>query len=299
MHSFQTAIEKGEFVITAEVAPPKGTDTARLIEISKKLSSGPKPRVHAINVTDSQRAITRMSSVSASALLRQNESEPICQMTCRDRNRIGLQGDLLGAWALGVTNILALTGDAVQIGDNREAKPVFDFDSVKLLRLIEQLNQGINVDQKPLQGRPSFFAGAAVNPNLPMEAPFKRRFEAKLKAGARFFQSQPIFDPKKLEDLWQFTHPLGAKILAGVMLLKSVKQANFLNEKVPGVLVSEDALKKLARVADPSNPTAELEAGIELAAEQIRNFRGHCDGVHIMTVGAEDRIPEILERAGV
>jgi methylenetetrahydrofolate reductase (NADPH) len=289
MKSLREALESGEFIVTAEIAPPKGTDTSRLAEIAKKLGR----RVHAINVTDNQRAITRMSSICASVVLVQNGAEPICQITCRDRNRIGLQSDLLGAWALGIKNILALTGDAVQIGDNREAKPVFDFDSVKLLKLIDRLNQGINVDGKPLSGKPDLCAGGAVNPNLPMGDPFKRRFEAKLKAGARFFQSQPIFETGKLKELWAFAHPLGAKVLAGIMLLKSIKQATFLNEKVPGVKVSDQAMKRLEKASD------QLQAGIELAAEQIRQFRGQCDGIHIMTVGAEDKIPEILERAGV
>lgn len=293
MKSLREALESGEFVITAEIAPPKGTNTSRIVEIAQKVGK----KVHAINVTDNQRAITRMSSLCASLILVQNGAEPICQITCRDRNRIGLQSDLLGAWALGIKNILALTGDAVQIGDNREAKPVFDFDSIKLLKLVDRLNQGINVDGRPLNGKPNLCAGGAVNPNLPMGDPFKRRFEAKLKAGARFFQSQPIFEIEKLKELRAFAHPLGAKVLAGVMLLKSIKQATFLNEKVPGVKVSDQAMRRLEKA--PNQLEGQLQAGIELAAEQIQAFRGHCDGVHIMTVGAEDKIPEILERAGV
>ncbi len=292
MKSLKEALEKGELVVTAEIAPPKGTDTSRLIKIAREVGS----KVHGINVTDNQRAITRMSSLCASVVLLQNGAVPICQITCRDRNRIGLQSDLLGAWALGIPYVLALTGDAVQIGDNREAKPVFDFDSIKLLKLISRLNEGINVDGKPLNGKTSLYPAAAVNPNLPMGAPFKRRFEAKLEAGARFFQSQPIFELAKLKELSEFAHPLGAKILAGVILLKSLKQAAFLNEKVPGVKVSETAMKRLE--AASQNPEGQLQAGIELAAEQIRSFRGYCSGVHIMTVGAEDKIPEILERAG-
>jgi len=289
MKSLKQALESGEFVITAEIAPPKGTDASRLEKIAPVL----KGRVHAINVTDNQRAITRMSSIAASAILIQRGAEPICQITCRDKNRIGLQSDLLGAWALGIQNILALTGDAVQIGDNREAKPVFDLDSVKLLRLIQRLNDGINVDGKGLNGRPSFFAGAAANPNLPMEAPFRRRFEAKCEAGARFFQTQPIFDVDRLKTLSEIARPLKAKVLAGVMLLKSVRQARFLNEKVPGVHVPEKEIRELEASDE------ELEAGIQLVAQQIREFRPYCDGIHIMTVGAEDRIPEILERADI
>jgi len=283
------ALQSGEFVVTAEIAPPKGTDTSRLAAIGRLL----KDRVHAINVTDNQRAITRMSSLCASAVIVSTEADPICQITCRDRNRIALQSDLLGAWALGIRNILALTGDAVQIGDNRSAKPVFDFDSIKLLRLIHQLNQGINVDGKMLSGKPELFAGAAVNPNLPMEAPFWRRFEAKVEAGAFFFQSQPIFEIEKLKQLSNGARPFKTGILAGIMLLKSTRQANFLNEKVPGVRVPDETIGEIAQSRDP------LEKGIEIAARQIREYREYCEGVHIMTVGAEDRIPEILERANV
>lgn len=287
MKSLRAALASGEFVVTAEIAPPKGTDTARLSRIAQLL----KDRVHAINVTDNQRAITRMSSILASLVLVQQGAEPICQLTCRDKNRIALQSDLLGAWAMGIKNILALTGDAVQIGDNREAKPVFDFDSVKLLQLIRRLNEGINVDGKELNGKPDLFAGAAVNPNLPMGLPFRRRFEAKLEAGAKFFQSQPIFEIEKLKGLVAIAKPLQAKILGGIILLKSVKQATFLNEKVPGVKVPSESIHQLSSSSD------QLQAGVELASQQIRQFREYCDGVHIMTVGAEDKIPEILERA--
>lgn len=287
MKNLKQALESGDFVITAEIAPPKGTDTSRLVRIARLL----RGRVHAINVTDNQRAITRMSSIAASAILVQEGAMPICQVTCRDKNRIALQSDLLGCWALGIQNILALTGDAVQIGDNPEAKPVFDFDSVKLLRLIQRLNSGVNVDSKPLSGKPDLFAGAAVNPNLPMGAPFQRRFEAKCEAGAQFFQSQPIFEIDTLKELSRIATPLKARILAGIMLLKSTKQAQFLNEKVPGVKVPPESLGHLAKSGD------ELQTGIELAAGQILKFREYCHGIHIMTVGAEDKIPEILERA--
>lgn len=216
---FRTAVKNNEFLITAEVAPPKGGDPSHMLEIAKTL----KGRVHAVNITDGSRAVLRMCPVIASVLLLQQGIEPICQVACRDRNRIGLQADLMGAHALGVTNILALTGDPVKAGDHLEAKSVFDLESVRLLQLISKLNTGFDYNNIPLtDGATDLFVGAAVDPQLPSWSSLQRRFERKLEAGAQFFQSQLITDFERLEKFMsQIATNSNKPVLAGIFLLKS------------------------------------------------------------------------------
>ena len=215
---FRNAVQAGEFLITAEVMPPKGGDPSHMVEMARLL----KDRVHAVNITDGSRAVLRMSSLASSVLLLQQGIEPICQIACRDRNRIALQADLMGAQALGIRNILALTGDPVKAGDHPEAKGVFDLESVRLLKLIDKLNQGVDYNDRSLTDQPTdLFVGAAVDPQSPSWSGLQRRFERKLEAGAQFFQSQLISDFSRLE---QFMDQIAAKtdkpILAGIFLLK-------------------------------------------------------------------------------
>jgi methylenetetrahydrofolate reductase (NADPH) len=289
--SFRTAAKAGEFLITAEVAPPKGSDVTHMISMAATL----KGRVHAVNITDGSRAVLRMSSLVASAILLQNGIEPICQMACRDRNRIGLQADLMGAHALGIYNILALTGDPVKAGDHPEAKAVFDLESVRLLQVIQKLNHGVDYNEQPLpDGATDLFAGAAIDPQCNSWSGLQRRFERKVEAGAQFFQSQLITDFEKLE---KFMDKIAAgcdkPILAGVFLLKSAKNAQFINRVVPGVNIPEHMIDRLAQAKDP------LEEGMKIAAEQVRLARDICQGVHIFAVKREDLIVPILDLAGV
>jgi methylenetetrahydrofolate reductase (NADPH) len=254
-----------------------------------------KGRVHAVNITDGSRAVMRMSSLVASALLQQNGIEPICQVACRDRNRIGLQADLMGAHALGIRNILALTGDPVKAGDHPDAKSVFDLESVRLLKLIDKLNAGADCNDQPLtDGATDLFVGAAVDPQLASWSGLQRRFERKVEAGAQFFQSQLICDFERLEKFMdQIAAGSGKPILAGIFLLKSAKNAEFINRCVPGVNIPQHIIDRLASAKEP------LREGMAIAAEQVQLARQLCQGVHMMAVKREDLIAEILDMAGI
>lgn len=289
---FGKAIASGQFLITAEVAPPRGSDVSQMLHQAKVL----KGYVHGINITDSSRAVLGMSPVVASWLIQQELGiETICQLACRDRNRIALQGDLLGAWALGIRNILALTGDPVKAGDQTTARPVFEYESVRLLQLITKFNQGLDANDKPLpEGGTNFFKGAAIDPQSGSWSGLQRRFERKLAAGAEFFQSQLITDFERLD---KFMHVLGnpsqKPILAGIFLLKSAKNAIFINKYVPGVNIPESIITRLAQAPEP------LKAGIAIAAEQVKAAQQLCQGVHLMAVKTEHLIPQILQQAGI
>lgn len=288
---FRTAVKKQEFLVTAEVAPPKGGDPSHMVEMAKTL----KGRVHAINITDGSRAVLRMCPMVASIILLQHGIEPICQMACRDRNRIGLQADLMGAHALGICNILALTGDPVKAGDHVEAKSVFDLESVRLLQLVGKLNSGFDYNDIPLtDGATDLFVGAAVDPQLPSWSSLQRRFERKLEAGAQFFQSQLITDFERLEKFMdQIAAGANKPVLAGIFLLKSAKNAQFINRCVPGVNIPDRIIDRLANASDP------LQEGIAIAAEQVKLAKQICQGVHMMAVKREDLIVQILDMADV
>jgi methylenetetrahydrofolate reductase (NADPH) len=289
--NFRSAVAAGEFLVTAEVAPPKGGDPAHMVKMSQLL----KDRVHAVNITDGSRAVLRMCPVAASAILWQQGIEPICQIACRDRNQIGLAADLMGAYALGIRNILALTGDPVKAGDYPDARAVFDLESVRLLQLIQKLNSGVDGNEKPLtDGATDLFPGAAVDPQCPSWSGLQRRFERKLAAGAQFFQSQLICDFDRLEKfMTQIVAGTNKPILAGIFLLKSAKNAAFINRCVPGVNIPQDIIDRLAVATDP------LQEGIQIAAEQVKMARQLCQGVHLMAVKREDLIPQILDLAGI
>jgi methylenetetrahydrofolate reductase (NADPH) len=289
--NFRTAAESGEFLITAEVAPPKGGDPSEMLKMAQTLEG----RVHAVNITDGSRAVLRMCSMAASIILLQHGIEPICQMACRDRNRIGLQADLMGAHALGIRNILALTGDPVKAGDHADAKSVFDLESVRLLGLIKKMNLGFDWNDKPLSdGATDLFAGAAIDPQLTSWSGLQSRFERKLAAGAQFFQSQLICDFDRLEKFMdQIAAGCGKPILAGIFLLKSAKNAQFINRCVPGVNIPEHIIDRLAAASDP------LQEGMLIAAEQVKLARQLCQGVHMMAVKREDLISPILDLAGI
>lgn len=291
LNSFRTAVQAGEFLITAEVAPPKGGDPTHMVKMAQTL----KGQVHAINITDGSRAVLRMCSVVASAILVQHGIEPICQIACRDRNRIGLQADLMGAHAIGIRNILALTGDPVKAGDHVDAKSVFDLESVRLLQLVCKMNHGVDCNDQPLtDGATDLFIGAAVDPQSPSWSGLQRRFDRKLEAGAQFFQSQLITDFERLEKFMdQIAAGSGKPILAGIFLLKSAKNAQFINRCVPGVNIPQHIIDRLAQAKDP------LEEGMKIAAEQVQMARQLCQGVHVMAVKREDLIPQILDLAGV
>lgn len=287
----RAAIRSGEFVVTAEVMPPKGGDPSHMLEMAAHL----KDWVHAVNVTDGSRAVLRMSSLACSVLLKQAGVEPICQMTGRDRNAIAIQADLMGAHALGVRNVLALTGDPVKAGDHPKSKSVCELESIRMLRVIRQLNSGTDYNDKPMgDGELDIFAGAAIDPQSKSWSGLQSRFDKKLAAGAQFFQSQLISDFDKLE---KFMDGIAAgcdrPILAGIFLLKSAKNAAFINRCVPGVNIPDHIIERLAAAPEP------LQEGVKIAAEQVQAARQLCQGVHMMAVKREDLIPQILEMAGV
>ncbi len=289
--TFRASANAGEFLITAEVAPPKGGNPEHMIQMAATL----KGRVHAVNITDGSRAVLRMSSFAASIILQREGIEPICQMACRDRNRIGLQGDLMGAHALGIRNILALTGDPVKAGDHPDAKSVFDLESVRLLQLIGKLNNGFDSNDKTLtDGATDLFVGAAVDPQCRSWSGLQKRFERKLAAGAQFFQSQMVTDFELFEKfMTQIAADCNKPILAGIFLLKSAKNARFINKCVPGVEIPEHIIDRLEQAKNP------LEEGMKIAAEQVQIAQGLCQGVHMMAVKREDLIVPILDMAGV
>jgi 5,10-methylenetetrahydrofolate reductase len=281
------ALSSGRFVITAEICPPRGTDIGVFIDRARLL----KEKIAAANVTDNQRAVMRLSSLACSVLLLGEGVEPVFQMTCRDRNRLALQSDIMGAWVLGVRNILALTGDHVSFGDHREAKAVYDLDSVQLVHTIETLNRGKNLNEREIRGGTDFFIGAAVAPGAEPIEPEMIKFTKKVQAGARFFQTQAIFDMDGFKRFFDQASNYDVKILGGILLLKSAKMARYLNENVPGINVPQNLIDEIERAPD------ELQKGIEIASQQVRELKGFCHGAHIMAIGKEEVVPRIIEGA--
>ena len=252
-------------------------------------------RVHAVNVTDGSRAVMRMSSLVVCRLLLDAGLEPVWQLACRDRNRIALQSDLLGAHALGIRNLLCLTGDPVRAGDQADARPVNEFESVKLLRQVSAFNRGDDPVKGMLPDGPTdLFQGCAADPHSRSWSGLQRRLNRKREAGARFVQTQMVMDPLALERFQtELAAPLELPVLAGVFLLKSAKNALFINRMVPGACIPEGLIQRLAEAEDPA------AEGIAIAAEQVKRYLGIVQGVHLMAIKAEERIPQILERAGV
>jgi methylenetetrahydrofolate reductase (NADPH) len=285
MSKLRERLEAGRFVITTEMEPPKGTDLSHFLSIAKLLNG----QVHAVNVTDNQRAIMRLSSVGGSALLVREGLEPILQVTCRDRNRMALQSDILAAWALGIRNVLTMTGDPVEAGDHPLARPVFDVSSAALLQLIARLNLGTDGAGHSLEGKTDFFCGATVNPCVePFETEL-RRFEEKFDAGARFFQTQAIYDLEAFGGFMEIARKLPVYIIAGLIPLRSAKMARFLNEKVPGIRVPDAMIEALDSTSDPE------EKGLEIAAQLVQSLKDLCQGIHLMVVGREKNFA-ILDR---
>ncbi len=271
--------------------PPRGGDASQSLEAAKIL----KNLVHAINVTDGSRAIMRMHSMALCKLLLEANIEPILQIACRDKNRIALQAEILGAHALGIQNILCLTGDPVRTGDQPNARPVHDYESVQLLKQISSLNLGKDPVNGLLPNGPTqLFMGTAADPNSKNFNSLRKRLERKKEAGANFIQTQMIMDSKILEQFCkEIARPLEIPVLAGVFLLKSARNAHFINKVVPGAEIPMDIIERLDNAKDP-----ELE-GICIAAEQVKRFVDIAKGVHIMAVKAEAKIPLILKKANI
>jgi len=286
----QQTLEKRSKVITAELMPPRGGDPIRSLKIAQLL----KDKVHAVNITDGSRAVMRMCSLAMSKLLLEKGIEPVMQISCRDRNKIALQSDILGANALGIRNILCITGDSVKAGDQHDAKAVHEFESVRLLQQIQAFNQGIDPTLGELSDKKtSIFAGTAADPSCRNPRSLENRMRKKKEAGAGFIQTQMVMEKENLIEFCEkISKPLEIPVIAGVFLLKSYKNALFINKYVPGANIPENILNRLKDAKDP------LQEGIKIAAEQANDFFNIANGVHLMAVKAEHLIPEIIEKAG-
>jgi 5,10-methylenetetrahydrofolate reductase len=290
--SFKDVLDSGRFVITSEIGPPKGTNLEKMMHHINLL----KDKVDALNVTDHQSSVMRFPSIGGALSIREAGGEPILQMTCRDRNRMALEAELLFANTRGIKNVLCLTGDAIPVGDHKMAKGVFDLDSSQLLRTIRLLESGKDLGGNDLDGTVQFCAGAIVTPEADPLEPQLIKFEKKVDAGAEFFQTQAIYDLDNFRDFMEFARKFKTKILAGIILLVSARMAKFMNNNVPGVFVPQPLIDELASAP---KGTA-LKKGIEIAGRMVRQIKeeGLCDGVHIMAIGKEEVVPDILDAAG-
>ena len=291
--SFKEALDSGDFVITGEIAPPKGTDLEKMIHHIDLL----KDMVDALNVTDHQSSVMRFPSLGGALIIKENGGEPILQMTCRDRNRLALQADLLFAYSRGIRNVLCLTGDAVVVGDHKEAMGVFDLDSSQLLATVRLLEKGKDLGGNDLNGKVSICAGAIVTPEANPIEPQLIKFEKKVEAGAEFIQTQAIYDLDNFKQFMDYARPFEVKILAGIILLTSWRMAEFMNKNVPGVLVPQELIDEMKGA-----PKGEaVRKGIEIAGRMIHQIKEEsiCDGVHIMAIGREELVPDILKEAGI
>ena len=287
----QRALASGQPALTAEVMPPRGGDPSRSLAAAGSLRGW----VHAVNVTDGSRAVMRMSSLALCRLLLDAGIEPVLQLACRDRNRIALQAELLGAHALGVRNLLCLTGDPVRAGDQPGARPVNELEAVRLLQLVQQFNGGQDPVQGELPDGPTdLFAGAAADPQSASWSGLKSRLLRKKQAGARFIQTQMVMDAEALKRfVGDLAAPLDLPVLAGVFLLKSARNAAFINRVVPGANIPQAVIDRLAAAPDPA------AEGVAIAAEQVGAYLQIAQGVHLMAIKAEERIPAILQQAGL
>jgi len=287
----QEKLNSGQFVVTTEVGPPKGTDISEMIHHIDLL----KDKVDAINVTDHQSSVMRFPSLGGCLVVKEHGGEPVLQVTCRDRNRMALQADLLFAYSRGIRNVLCLTGDSVDVGDHKEVKPVFDIDSVQLMKLIKTMESGTDAAGNELKGAPKFCIGASVHPEADVIEPQLVKFDKKVAAGAQFFQTQGIFDLASLRRFMQYASQFNAKILAGIIVLSSARMAKYMNDNVPGILVPQALIDELATAEKGKG----LQKGIEIAVRFIKTIREEklCPGVHIMAVGNEGIVPTILEAA--
>jgi 5,10-methylenetetrahydrofolate reductase len=289
MSLLKESLASGGFPVTSEIGPPKGIRVEHVLEEAGKL----KDKVTAINVTDLQSAVMRVGSLVVCGRLKEMGIEPVLQMTCRDRNRISLQSELLSAGVMGVENVLCLTGDHIVLGDHQEARPVFDLDSVQLLKAVVDLNNGQDMAGHPLDGAPDLFPGAVTTPEFePLDLQLLK-MKKKIDAGARFFQTQAVYDTDKFKAFMDRVKGWNVPVMAGIVLLKSPGMAKFMNNNVAGVFVPDDLIEEVKKTpkADRKKKAAEIAARI------IREVKPHCQGIHIMPLEWDDVVPDILEQA--
>ena len=287
--TFCEKINAGKFVVTSEIGPPKGTDINQMLEDAELI----KNRVDAINVTDLQSSVMRVGSLAICHLLKDRGIEPIFQLTCRDRNRLALQSDLLSAAVLGVENVLLLTGDYPTLGDHPEAKPVFDLGSVELLEVARTLTAGKDMKGNALKGAPKFCMGAVVNPGADPLEPEIIKMEKKVASGAMFFQTQAVYDIELFKRFLDSAKHINTKIFAGIVLLKSAGMAKFMNKNVAGVYVPDNLIAEIDAAKDKA------ATSIQIAARLIKELKPLCQGIHIMPIGWDKKVPLVLDAAGL
>lgn len=291
---FKDALKSGDFVVTTEIGPPKGTNIEKMLHHIELL----KDRVDGLNVTDNQSSVMRLSSLAVCHLIKDRGGEPILQMTCRDRNRMAIQSDLLSAYVLGVENVLCLTGDHIMLGDHKGGRQVFDLDSVQLIAAIRTLESGKDIGGNDLDGAVSFCVGATATPEADRMGSQLLKFRKKIKAGAEFFQTQAVYDMDKLKEFMKYAKQFEeVKILAGILVLTSVGMARYLNANVAGVTIPEKLIEEVKSAGKGQG----IDKGKEIAARHIKQIKkeGICDGIHLMAIGKEEIVPEILEMAGI
>jgi len=293
--AFKETLNSGKFVVTGEIGPPKGTNLEKTILHIDLL----KDKVDALNVTDNQSSVMRFPSLGTALLIKERGGEPILQMTCRDRNRMALEADLLFAYTRGIRNVLCLTGDSITVGDHKEAKAVFDLDSAQLLHMVRILESGKDLGENELDGAVKFCAGAIVTPEANPIEPQLIKFEKKVQAGAEFFQTQAIYDLDNFKKFMEYVRGLdkNIKILAGIVLLASARMAKYMNESVPGVFVPQALIDEMATAEKGKG----VQKGIEIASRLIKQLKEEaiCDGVHVMAIGREEVVPDILAASGL
>ena len=285
--------KNGEFVVTAEVGPPKGCHVEGMVEEAKEYLS----KLHAVNITDCQSSVMRLSSLGMCKALKDAGLNPIFQLTCRDRNRIAIQADLLTSAMFGIDNVLALTGDYTTLGDNKEAKPVFDLDSVSLLHTMTTLESGVDLGGNPLIGdAPSWAKGAVVSPCSDSVDAQLAKMERKIAAGAQFFQTQAVFDSEKFIKFMEKASKFGVPVQIGVIIPKNAGMCRYMNKNVAGISIPQEMIDELA--ADKERAKAGI-TGLEIAARIIKECKPYCQGAHIMSLGWESKIPTLMEMAGL
>lgn len=289
--------EKGTFVVTGEVGPIKGavSRNKRIDPSCAKEAYQLTDHVHAINVTDNQSAVMRLGSLAASVRLKERGIEPIYQLTCRDRNRIALQSDLLTAYSLGIDNVLLLTGDHIQLGDHKEAKPVFDLDSVQLIKMAIGLSEGRDITGNPIENPPDLAYGAVVNPNFEPLALQMMKMKKKIAAGAEFFQTQAVYDDETVDRFVAEAGRHNTPVQLGVVVLKSPQMGRFMNQNVSGISVPQKWIDEIGSV----NKSDRKKKAAEMMGRFIARHKDKFQGVHIMPLGWVDAVPDILEQAGI
>jgi len=289
MSNLKQALQSGKFVVSGEIGPPKGVDIEKCLEDAEMLRN----QVIAFNVTDLQSAVLRIGSMVVSAKLVERGLEPVYQLTCRDRNRLALQSDLLSAWAFGIENVLCLTGDHPNLGDHIQAKPVYDLDSVQLLKVAATLNQGHDMTGHELEGKPDLFLGAVVTPAADPIEPQIMKMQKKIDAGARFFQTQAIYEPGQFEMFMNQAQRFNMPVMAGMVVLKSAAMAKFMNNNVAGIKVPDNLISEI----EETKKEDRKKKAVEITARIIREVKPLCYGVHIMALGWDELVPDIIKQA--